>query len=339
MTRAVSSKEDVMRKVMEPIQTDGILVFPDKSLETMLSNTMIPKVKERLANITVENVREQREYIENVLEAVENKLFHITESAKVTKLKDLRDVALEAFVRSFEVAPAVGSELVKFCREYLPEPSEKRPKLKSRALITAIQKLSKAGRDNVEKTIGSISSSAQTDKIAAQRITKQFPKGTETKSPSAATKGIKIADIASLGTQIDYEALERQFSQATSNDKDTIISQLAQRLRELNNNSNQSPGEKSSALKTITRLIVQELNAGKATENKIRQLSLIIEKASKNPESQISKSVLNQLKDLKKDSYIGVLTRFKASSAESFTKKQQMLFTEILPKLIPDKFN
>jgi hypothetical protein len=338
MTRAVSSKEkeDVMTKVMEPIQTDGILVFPDKSLETTLSKTMIPRVKERLAIITPENVREQRNYIENVLDAVETKLYYITENAKVTKLKELRDVALEAFVTSFEVAPAVGSELVKFCREYLPESSEKRPKLKSKALITAIQRLSKAGRDNVEKTIGSISSSAQTDKIAAQRIIKQFPKGTETKSPSAATKGIKIADIASLGTQIDYEALEGQFSQATSNDKNTIILQLAQRLRELNNNSNQSPGEKSSALKTITRLIVQELNAGKATENKIRQLALIIEEASKNPES---KSVLNQLKDLNKDSYIGVLTRFKASSAESFTKKQQMLFTEILPRLIPDKFN
>jgi hypothetical protein len=137
---------------------------------------MIPKVKDRLAIITAENVREQRQYIGNVLEAVEDKLFSITEKANVKKLKELRDVALEAFVRSFEVDLALGSQLVKFCRDYLPDASEKKPRFKSRALITAIKNLSAKGQENVQKTVDSISRSTPTDKIAAQRITKQFPK-------------------------------------------------------------------------------------------------------------------------------------------------------------------
>jgi hypothetical protein len=175
MTRAVNNG-DLMNVVMEPIQLDGILVFPDKGLETTLSGTMIPKVKERLANITAVNVKKQRDYIENVLEAVENKLCYTEDKANVKKLKELRDVALEAFVRSFEVDLALGSQLVKFCRDYLPDASEKRPKLKSKALIPAIQKLSQVGQENVRKTIKSISSNAPTDRITAQRITKQFPK-------------------------------------------------------------------------------------------------------------------------------------------------------------------
>jgi len=338
MTRTVSERPPAKDKP-DSVQEVEILILPDKNLKTALPKDITPKVKSQLSTINPDNVEKQREYIHHVLKEVEGKLILASESALSERLRDLRDVALEAFVRSFEVVPALGSDLVKFCREYLPEPSEKKPKVKSKALITAIQKLSSVGQKNVQKTIDSISSRAPTERNAAERITKQFPKGSGAESSSAATKGIKIADVASPGTQIDYAALEKQFLQSNSNDKNTIISRLGQRLLALDKSSDQSQDEKSSALQTITRLIVQELNASEATENKIRQLALIIEEASKNPDSPLSIIALDQLKDLTQTGYLGVLGRFKAAPKGTFTKRQRMSFTEDLLKLFSDKFN
>jgi hypothetical protein len=312
-----------------------ILILPHKNLKTTLRQDITPKVKSQLSTIDPGNVEKQREYIHHVLQAVEEKLVHGSEPNLSESLRDLRDIALEAFVRSFEVAPARGSELVKFCQDYLPDASEKKPKLKSKALIAAIKNLSAKGLHNVQKTLDSANVLPPSDKKSAARITMYLPKGGEALPVG---KAIQIARLNSLDTKVDYTALWKRFSAASKPDKNEIITQLARRLKALDGSRKPSGREKSLALNAITRMIVQELNAGRGTEDKIRQLALIIDQVAAHKSSSLSKVALEQIKNLNSRSYEGVLQMFEFSTTTNFSDKHRKLFVEALPKLLPDKF-
>lgn len=145
--------------------------LPQKGIEKALQG-IIPEVAKRLATLTPDNVLKEREFIFETVAQVEGRLLYAEESKVVNLLKNLRAVALAAFVRSFEVAPPSSADLVKFCLDYVPDPRLKKGSdttIKVKGLTAEIEELSQVGAANVRHVVGEIQKGRR-DRLSAEKI-------------------------------------------------------------------------------------------------------------------------------------------------------------------------
>jgi hypothetical protein len=165
-----SQKESVSTEQARGSSDPGL---PHSSSREKVLQALKQETAARLAVLTPENVREQREFIEDTVKDVESQLVYCHDGRVTNILKELRAVALGAFVRSFVVAPPSAVELVKFCQEYVPDARLRKDSdttITVRGLLDEIRKLPRRGSDHVRAVVAAIPVAAGSQKKIAERI-------------------------------------------------------------------------------------------------------------------------------------------------------------------------